>query len=890
MIEIPKDPHALEAQEVLKSLESSENGLGQDEVEKRRKTYGYNELPDPEKKPTWLIFVKQFKSLMVYILLIAAGISYLVQNHIDVYVILAIILINALIGFIQEYKAEGALDALKNLLVPQCKVLRSGKLQTISSKDLVPGDIIVLEEGDIFPADARIIYHKNARATEASLTGESVPVEKDSKILERNIPLGDKKNMVWKSTYLSGGSVRAVVTGTGLMTQIGEITSSLRTIEPKKTIFQIKSDKLAKQMALIAIGSAIILFFVAYFFQDIEIGEILLISIAALVSAIPEGLPAVLSIVLAVGSYRMSKKNAIIREISATESLGSVSTIITDKTGTLTQNTMNITKVWMPETNDVQVTGEGWKSEGEFYGADGDLVAIEEIFEIAAHCHNSSIELNEKGQHQVTGDPTEAAFLVLGQKAGKSKELKILDDVPFNSELKFRSTLVEKENKKIRFYLGAPESILSRSAFTIGKNNEKTTLTEEKKGEIEEKINTWSKDSLRVLALAKKEEGNEDETDEGLEFVGLVGMLDPPRAGVHEAVNSCHQAGIRVIMATGDHAETALSIGKKVGIVRTDRERVYTDDQLSKMDEGEFDAAIREADIFSRLSPKMKLKIAKSLQNQGELVAMTGDGVNDAPALKQANIGIAMGIMGTDVAKDASMMVLADDNFATIVKAVEQGRIVFNNARRTSFFLLATNFAEIFTLIIAISLGMAMPLTATQILWINLITDGFCDKGLALEQGQGNELNFPPVDPDENILNRTILPFLLINSLIMTTLAITAFLHYLPQGIDKARTMVFITMAFSQLFNALNMRNLKGSSFKLGIFSNKWLNYALLISVLIQVIIIQLPFFANLFKFKPVPMDQFLFWIVLSSLVFWVTELYKYYKFGRKNALQVQQS
>jgi len=887
MIEIPKDPHTLKAEEVLKLLESSEKGLSLEEVEKRRKTFGLNELPDPQKKPIWKIFAKQFKSVMVYILLIAAGISYLVQNHIDVYVILTIILINALIGFIQEYKAKGALEALKSLLVPKCKVLRQGEIQTINSKNLVPGDIIVMEEGDNFPADARIIYQKNARVTEASLTGESIPVEKKTDPLGKNIALGDKSNMVWKSTYLSGGTLRAVVTGTGLNTQIGEITASLGAIEPKKTIFQIKSDKLAKQMALIAIGSAVVLFLVAYFFQKVEIGEILLISIAALVSAIPEGLPAVLSIVLAVGSYRMSKKNAIIREISATESLGSVSTIITDKTGTLTQNTMNITKVWMPGTDDVKVTGEGWKSEGEFQGEGEDLEAMEKVFEIAAHCHNSTISLTEKGQHEITGDPTEAAFLVLSKKAGKTKDLEIVEDVPFSSKNKFRSTLVEKENKSIRFYLGAPEEILNRSIFKRGKNGEKSKLTEKEKKQIEEKIDSWSKESLRVLAMAQKEEGKNDKPDENLEFVGLAGMLDPPRPGVNEAVNACHKAGIRVIMATGDHAETALSIGKKVGIVRKDREKVYTDLQLSEMDEKEFGDAVKNADVFSRLSPQMKLKIAKSLQNQGELVAMTGDGVNDAPALKQANIGIAMGIMGTDVAKDASMMVLADDNFATIVKAVEQGRIVFNNSRRTSFFLLATNFAEIFTLIIAISLGMAMPLTATQILWINLITDGFCDKGLALEQGQGNELSYPPVDPNENILNRSILPFLFINSIIMTALAITAFLHYLPEGLEKARTMVFITMAFSQLFNALNMRNLKGSTFKLGIFSNKWRNYALLVSVLIQVTIIEVPFFANLFKFDSISFNEFLLWIALSSLVFWITEVYKYFRFGRKSALQV---
>lgn len=879
MIKIPKHPHTYESNAILSDLGSDENGLSKEEAERRLIEFGPNEIPDPGKKPVWKILLKQFNNLMVYILFVAMVISYLTKHYVDVYVILAIIIINALIGFIQEYRAEGALAALKNMLVPKCKVFRDGSLVTINSREVVVGDILSLDEGDSVPADARIIYQKNARATEASLTGEAVPVEKTTEVLPEEIPLGDKKNMVWKSTFLSSGSVKAVVTGTGLNSQIGAIAMSLRDIAPKKTNFQLKTDKLAKQMAIIAITCAITLFFVAYFFQDAPIDDILLISIAALVSTIPEGLPAVLSIVLAIGSYRMSRKNAIIREITATESLGSVSTIVTDKTGTLTQNTMTIKKLWMPETNDVQVSGEGWESEGGFHGTEKDILVTELLFEIAAHCHNSSIEINDKGQIIVTGDPTEAAFLVLGNKAGKSKDLDIVEDIAFNSDLKYRSTMVIKNGKKVRFFLGAPEALLDLCDFTRDQNGNKISLQHAYLEEIEDKMKGWSADSLRVLALAQKEENGNIHQDDKLEFVGLAGMMDPPRVGVYEAVKSCHDAGIRVIMATGDHAETALSIGKKVGIVREGREKVYTDAQLSKMSEEEFDQAISEADVFSRLTPLMKLKIAKSLQKQGSLIAMTGDGVNDAPALKQANIGIAMGIMGTDVAKDASMMVLADDNFATIVKAVEQGRIVFNNARRTSFFLVTTNFAEILTLIVAVSMGMSMPLTATQILWINLVTDGFCDKALATEQGKGNELQAPPIDPKENILNKTIYPFLIINVLIMTTLAITAYLWYLPYGIDKARTMVFITMAFSQLFNTFNMRNLTGSTFKIGLFSNKWVNYALLVSVLIQILIIEIPFFSNLFKFQVVPVEEFLFWVVLSSSVFWVTEIFKYFKF-----------
>lgn len=879
MISFPANPHSIEAKELLRQLGSREDGISGEESQKRLLEFGPNEIPDAGRKPIWKIVLKQFNNLMVYILLAAALISFFTKHYVDVYVILAIIIINAIIGFVQEYKAEGALIALKNLLVPQCKVIRNGGLQTVNSRELVPGDIIALEEGDNIPADARVIYAKNARTSEASLTGESVPVSKTSDTLFGEIPLAEKSNMIWKGTFLAGGSIKAVVTGTGLKTQIGEIATSILQIEPKKTNFQNKTDKLARQMALIAIASAVVLFVVAYFFNDFEINEILLISIAALVSAIPEGLPAVLSIVMAVGSHRMSKNNAIIREITATESLGSVSTIVTDKTGTLTQNTMTIKKVWVPNAKEVDVLGEGWESEGELSGQKEDIEAIDLLLEIASHCHNSAIQEDDKGMLVVTGDPTEAAFLVLGNKAGKSKDHTILEDVAFNSDIKYRSTLVEKGEKKIRFYIGAPESVLDICSSIKLIDGETKTLDDAEKSIINEKISSWSKESLRVLALAIKEEHTGPQSDQNLEFIGLAGMMDPPRPGVYEAVKSCHLAGIRVIMATGDHADTALAIAKSVGIVKEGREKVYNDSDLSKMSQEAFDLAVQESDVFCRLTPVMKLNIAKSLQKQGELIAMTGDGVNDAPALKQANIGISMGILGTDVAKDASMMVLADDNFATIVKAIEQGRIVFNNARRTSFFLISTNFAEILILILAVSFGLPMPLTATQILWINLVTDGFCDKALAAEQGKGNELQSPPIDPKENILNKSVYPFLIINTILMTGISLAAYLYYLPESLEKARTIVFITMAFSQLFNVLNMRNLEGSTFKIGLFSNKWVNYSLLISILLQIIIIEIPSMAALFKFIPITFWEFIFWAGITSLVFWITEVFKYFRF-----------
>ncbi|MFD2033545.1 cation-translocating P-type ATPase [Belliella marina] len=877
MIQSVKDAYLISSDQVQERLETGKNGLSTDQTIKRQVQFGKNSLPDTERKSIFKLIIKQFHNLMVYILLIAAAISFITQHYVDAYVILGIILLNTIIGFVQEYKAEGALTALKSLLVSQCKVIRNNQFVMIKAEDLVPGDLLVLEEGDIIPADARVIYQKNGRTSEASLTGESVPVQKSEAPHTEPCGFSDQKNMVWKSTYVASGSIRAIVTATGLQTQIGQIATSLKNIAPKKTNFQNKTDKLAVQMAYIAISSAIILFIVGYLVLDTSKSELLLISIAALVSAIPEGLPAVLSIVLAVGSYRMSKQNAIIREISATESLGSVSTIITDKTGTLTQNTMTIKKIWGIGKADVEVTGEGWENKGEFIGKSFNIEHFDDFFEIAAHCHQASLEERKKHQTKIIGDPTEVAFLVLANKANKQKTLSIIEDIAFNSELKYRSTKVSKRNTEFKFFIGAPETILERCEFYKDENGDTQTFTAPLRSEVISKIQSWSENSFRVLALARKE-GINMEKDELLEFVGLAGMMDPPRPEVIPAVKSCHNAGIRVIMATGDHAATALSIAQKVGIARQGRNLVYTDSQLQEMSEEEFTAAVKNADVFSRLTPLMKLRIAKALQEEGELVAMTGDGVNDAPALKQADIGIAMGIMGTDVAKDASMMVLVDDKFSTIVHAIEQGRIVFNNARRTSFFLITTNFAEILTLITAISFGLPLPLTATQILWINIVTDGLCDKALATEKGTGKELSTPPINPKENIINKNIIPLLIINSLIMTGLALLSFKYYLPEGIEKARTMVFIIIAFSQLFNVFNMRNLDESIFKIGLFSNKWVNYALFLSVLIQILILETPFFASLFNFESIEIFEYLFWIASSSLILWAGEAYKYFK------------
>lgn len=890
--------HSLACEQVFEKLKTGKQGLSAEEVALRQKHFGKNELPETDRRHWFTMLLNQLKSALVFILLLAAFISVATGHTVDAYVIVAVILINTSIGFIQELRAERKALSLKSLLVPSAKVIRNGQKATLPASELVPGDLIVLEEGDSIPADARLIEAKNVRVIEAPLTGESVPVNKNTETLPENTLLADQKNMVRKSTFMAGGYALGIVTGTGLNTAIGHIARTLQSIKPGKTNFQKKTDVLARQMALIAVASALTLFSVAYFVQQSAVEEILLIAIAALVSSIPEGLPAVLAIVLAIGAYRMSQRKAIIREFSATETLGAVTAIITDKTGTLTLNTLTVRKVLTGTETEFDVTGEGWFPAGNFL-KDGKVTEpdhhepLKQLLKIAAWCNNSAIQHDkEKDDYHLIGDPTEGALLVLAHKGGcfpipDSGIIKI-DDLPFSSSLKMRASLVEDNGKNQLLVVGAPEQILEKSSHLLTAKGT-LPLTEEEKEKIRNKIEQWSGNAMRVIALASRhtDRNRIDETEiQQLTFAGLAGMIDPPRPDARQAVALCRQAGIRVIMATGDHINTAIAIACETGIIDSDsnsKNQALTESQLLALDEKEFEKAIAEVNVFARLTPDMKLRIATVMQKQGELIAMTGDGVNDAPALRKADVGVAMGLKGTDVARDAAKVVLADDNFSTIVNAVEEGRIVFTNARQTSFFLITTNFAEVTTLINAIAAGFPVPLTATQILWLNLVTDGVCDISLATESGHGDVLKQKPVSPKEKILNREIIPFLIIMTILMTTLALTAFTWFLPQGIEKARSAAFITMAFCQLYNALNMRSLKLSVFKIGLFTNKYLNAALLVSVAVQIMIIEVPFFEKLFRFDPVSFTEFVSLALMASLILWSSELYKFLRYGTKN-------
>jgi len=880
--------HSKSIDDVISILSTTSHGLTKDESINRLNKYGPNELPEKKKVHPIIMFLKQFKSVLIYILLIAAGISYVFDHVIDTFVIIGVILVNASMGFVQEFKAEKSIQALKQLVQPYAKVIRSGELLKISAKELVKGDLIVLEEGDRVPADARLIECKNLRTIDSSLTGESFPVSKEIKTLPLKTVLHDKINMVWMGTFVASGYAKALITDTGSSTIIGQIASSIEEIGDVDEHFQIKVDSLAKHMALIAIIGASITLLVGYL-RQIEIIELLLFSIASLVSGIPEGLPAVLVVVLSIGAARMARKKAIIRKLASTETLGIVTTIITDKTGTLTKNTMNIESVILPGFGEVSVTGNGWEPTGEFSHEGEAFSPLEnkqfaKLLHISGICNNAKL-ISEEGSHKIIGDPTEGALVVLVEKAGLRKDVieqadKRIDDLPFNSNEKFRASLVQLSDGKKQIYaVGAPEVIIGKAGSALF-NDKTIILTKKKKEELNKMVDKLTSRAMRVLCIAYRDtDASEIKSQlvDNLTIVGFVGMIDPLRPEVPDAVMRARKAGVRVMMSTGDHKSTALAIAKQAGII-TDNDpcEAMTETELNELDEQGFSKAVSSINVFARVTPEIKLKIAEALQKKGEVIAMTGDGVNDAPALKKADIGVAMGIMGTDVAKEASEMVLADDNFSTIVNAIEEGRIVFDNTRKTSYYLITTNFAEDLTIVTTMLLGMPLPLLPTQILWLNLVTDGVNDIALATEPGHGEVLEEKPKTTKENIISRNIIPHLLIMSSVMAILVLLFFNNYFNYDLDKARTIAFSVMTFSQLWRVMSLRSLKKSIFKIGFFTNKYINASLIASVSLYFTAVYNPFLQSIFRFVPLGLLEIALVISLTSLVLWLSELSQY--------------
>ncbi len=884
--------HHQEIDKVLSLFKTSKTGLSKEESLIRLKQYGPNEIPEKRNKHPIFLFFKQFKSVLIYVLLIAALISYFLGHHIDTYVILVVIIINSIAGFLQEYKAEKAIKALKNNLVTKTQVLRDGKQFEIFTSDLVPGDIVVLEEGNRIPADGRLISCKNFKVIESSLTGESFPVEKNTDILPLKVSSSDRSNMVWMGTFCTTGQAMFVVTSTGAKTFLGVIAKGIESIKRGRSHFEKKTDIVAKQMGILALLGALITFLIGYFKYNYPLGEIFIFSTASLVSGIPEGLPAILVIVLAVGANRMAKKKALIKSLPATETLSVTDVIATDKTGTLTQNTMTIKEIAFPNYH-VDVSGIGWIPRGNFSIKNKKIKTqnffdLSKIIKASAICnHARLVNLNNKNNYEIKGDPTEGALTVLAYKAGFSRNhesLKIIDELPFDQELRYKKVISSFNGKKETFVSGAPEDVFKICSHHLeGKQIKKNNKNYH--SHLSSQIDELSQKGMRIIGLAYKKYEQKDNLKKpsNMIFIGLVAMSDPPRVGVKDAIFKAKNAGIRIIMKTGDFKGTAIAIAKEIGIIDTNQQNnnypeALTGEELFALPQDKFEEMIENVSVFARLTPKMKLDILEVLQKKGHCVAMTGDGVNDALALKKADIGISMGLKGTDVARESSDIVLTDDNFASLVNAIEEGRVVFKNTKQSSAFLITTSFAEDVSIIISMLMGLPLPLTASQLLWLNLVTDGVTNIPLAIEKNHGFVLNQKPNKKDENILCRNMVPFMSVIVLSMTILTLLVYKYMLPFGLDKARTGAFTVMAMCQVFNLFNMRSLELSVFKIGFFSNKSVIYSVIISLILQAFVIYNPFLQNVFKFGHLSLSEFGIIIALSSLVVFVGEIYKQIK------------
>ena len=826
--------HNQSRSQVVETLKSDITlGLSQAEAQQRLSQYGENKLREKPKKTNFQRFLDQFKDAMILILLIAAAISFTVaivegnpKEFFEPVLILLIVFINAILGVFQESKAEKALDALKNMSAPHARVIRDGKEMLISSSELVPGDIIRLEAGDFIPADARLLQSASLKAEESALTGESVPSEKDAEaVVAEDAPLGDRSNMVFSGCSVTYGTATAIVTATGMDTQMGKIADLLDNEEDGQTPLQQKLAQLGKYLGFMALGACAIIFLVGIL-NGLEILHIFMTAVSLAVSAIPEGLPAIVTIVLSIGVQRMVKKNAIIRRLPAVETLGSASVICSDKTGTLTQNRMTLVKAWLDGQDEPEDISEN-NSE-----------AIRKLLSYATLCSNGSVEFKD-GHETHLGDPTETAIVLAAHKNGMPKELlnqqyPRLGEIPFDSDRKLMTTINLVDGKHLVIVKGAVDVMASRC---VSGDLEKAAQVNE----------NMSRSALRVLAVGYKfidalpATLTPEELETDLHFMGLVGMIDPPRPEAKAAVALCRKAGIKVVMITGDHVVTASAIAKDLDILR-DGDRAITGAQLDAMSDEELDAQVTEISVYARVSPENKIRIVKAWQRRDQIVSMTGDGVNDAPALKAADIGCAMGITGTDVAKGAADMTLTDDNFATIVDAVQEGRGIYANIKKVVGFLLGTNIGEVITVFVAMLLWHESPLLSMQLLWINLVTDSLPAIALGMEPVENDVMDRKPKPKKEGLFAhgfgvRTVLQGVMFGSLSL----IAYWLGKTVTGLEAGgQTLAFMVLAMSQVVQAFNMRS-EHSLFKIGPFTNKTLNKAALISTGLMVLVMFTP-------------------------------------------------
>ena len=870
-------------------------GLSQAEAAHRLEQYGYNKLKGKPKKSVFTLFLSQLKDMLIYVLLAAAVITFFIHEYADSIIILLVIILNAVIGVIQEFKAEKAVEALQKMTTPKSLVRRDGKAIEINSEEVVPGDIVLLDAGRYVPADIRLLDTANLQIEESALTGESVPSTKNASVQlqDPKTPIGDMSNMAFLSTLTTYGRGEGVVVATAMSTEIGKIASILDEDNDEMTPLQRRLDELGRILGFLAIGICALIFIIALI-QKRDLFEMFLTAISLAVAAIPEGLAAIVAIVLALGVTRMSKINAIVKKLPAVETLGSVNIICSDKTGTLTQNKMTVVQQYT-SGNLSHVPGEG-----------SNLTATpdeQELIKSFVLCSDATY-INGQG----TGDPTEIALIILGDKYNLTKAQlnenhKRLSENPFDSDRKLMSTLNSEGNTYRIHTKGAIDNILKLSTTALVNGNI-VPLTPELKADYLKITESMSDSALRVLGVAFKDTDKilpPEEMEKDLTVIGLVGMIDPPRLEVKDSIHEAKMAGIRPIMITGDHKNTAVAIAKELGIADSISQSI-TGTEIDEMTEEAFAAHINDYRVFARVSPEHKVKIVRAFKAQGNIVSMTGDGVNDAPSLKYADIGVAMGITGTDVAKGASDMILTDDNFTTIVHAIEEGRNIYNNIKKSVIFLLSCNLGEVITILISILLNWPVPLLATQILWINLITDSLPAIALGVDPGDKDVMKQKPRNPKESFFAggagfRAVLGGALIGLLTLAAFYFGLTQHgyelgskmlsedVLEEAIPYARTMAFVVLAASQLFYSLSMRNFNKSIFRIGFFSNKYLIGAIIIGILLQLVVITVPFLSSAFGVHNLSLSEWGIVIGFSLIPHIVNEIIKVFASKKINKL-----
>ncbi len=918
------------AEMLAKFNSDAEQGLSDALVQERLETYGANKLEDEKKESLLSKLINQFKDYMVLILVVAAIISGVLGDWVEAIVIIAIVLVNAVLGVYQEGQAEKAIEALQKMSSPQARVLRNGKQMLVDSQELVPGDVVLLEAGDVVPADLRLLESSNLKAEEASLTGESVPVEKDANfVASGKVGIGDRENMLFSSTSITYGKAKAVVVGTAHNTEIGHIATRLQGIKEEATPLQQNLNQLGKILGTLCLAVCAVVFIVGVL-RGGEILDMFMTAVSLAVAAIPEGLQVVVTIVLALGMKRMADKNAIVKRLLAVETLGSVNVICSDKTGTLTQNEMTVKRIFV--NNEIyEVGGVGYEPSGKIE-LDGSPIAqnppvLQRLFEIATLCNDAEISAKEDGSFQMLGDPTEGAMLTVAAKGGVTREQLLTvypktGDLPFDSERKMMSVFHKGFNEApvLSLTKGAPDLILERCTHEMTDAG-KTPLTPARREEILSANTAFAKTALRVLAFAYKEQNETilEEAEQDMVFVGLMGMIDPARPEARDAIALCTRAGIRAVMITGDHKDTAVAIAKDLGLMHED-DRVFSGNELDDMSDEDLRGIVDHTAVFARVSPEHKVRIVSALRDNGNIASMTGDGVNDAPALKQADIGVAMGITGTEVSKGAASMILTDDNFATIVAAVKEGRVIFANIRKFVSFLLSCNVGEILVIFLStLILGPNYaPLSAIQLLWLNLVTDSFPALALGQEKAEADIMDRPPRKRSENIINRDMIWTIVVQAIAIFIAVFAAFqigrmlypdvlataiksaqelvtdpamlasqFSFLPQAgfvpSHGARTFAFVALICAELLRAYSSRSDRHSVFSLGLFSNKSMVQATLVSTILLLMVIYVPVLDVIFQTIPLSLRDWGIIVPLALLPFFVGEIFKavYYRGSR---------